>query len=363
MPRIRFESVEKCYGSVQVLPPFDLTFEDGEFTVLVGPSGCGKSTTLRMLAGLEDLTSGEIWFDDTPISHLEPKDRDIAMVFQDYALYPHMNIARNMSFALRLQKVPKKVIDEKVARVAEMLGIQDLLARKPGELSGGQRQRVAMGRALVRDAATFLFDEPLSNLDAKLRGKMRTELAEMRNSLDKNMVYVTHDQVEAMTLGDRIVVMANGLVQQEGSAEDLFKTPANRFVAGFIGSPTMNFLDADLVEADGRLFARGDGFDLALADDLARRLDKAARRRVIIGIRPSCFRPAGAEGAAGSTIDLGVKVSEYLGAQSILVTTCGARDLLVELESSSRVDRGKVMTFAVAPQDIMVFDNETEVRL
>ena len=211
---------------------------------MVGPSGCGKSTTLRILAGLETLSGGEIYFDGKPISALEPKERDIAMVFQDYALYPHMNIIKNMSFALRLQKMPQADIDFKVKRVADMLNIGYLLARKPAELSGGQRQRVAMGRALVRDAATFLFDEPLSNLDAKLRGKMRTELAEMRNTLDKNMIYVTHDQVEAMTLGDRIVVMNNGVIQQQGSPEELFKAPVNKFVAGFIGSPTMNFLDA-----------------------------------------------------------------------------------------------------------------------
>ena len=363
MPRIRFDSVEKSYGSVLVLPPFNLEFEDGEFTVLVGPSGCGKSTTLRMLAGLEDLTSGEIWFDDKPISKLEPKDRDIAMVFQDYALYPHMNIARNMSFALRLQKVPKSTIDEKVARVAEMLGIEDLLGRKPAELSGGQRQRVAMGRALVKDASTFLFDEPLSNLDAKLRGKMRTELAEMRNTLDKNMVYVTHDQVEAMTLGDRIVVMANGLVQQEGTAEELFKAPANKFVAGFIGSPTMNFLDAELIESDGVLKAQGAGFRLDLSSELKERSASVSGRRVILGIRPSCFKLGAEAVSGGSEIELSIKVSEYLGAQSVLVTRCGEQDLVVELESSTRFERDTTMTFSVSPDDIMLFDEKTEIRI
>ncbi|MEM9814407.1 MAG: ABC transporter ATP-binding protein, partial [Pseudomonadota bacterium] len=198
MPRIVLDKIEKSFGSVRVLQPLELEFADGEFTVLVGPSGCGKSTTLRILAGLETPTGGEIYFDDRPITGLEPKDRDIAMVFQDYALYPHMNIARNMSFALRLARVPKAEITTKVGRVAEMLNIAHLLERKPAELSGGQRQRVAMGRALVRDAGTFLFDEPLSNLDAKLRARMRTELAEMRDRIDKNMIYVTHDQIEAM---------------------------------------------------------------------------------------------------------------------------------------------------------------------
>ncbi len=362
MPSIRFDSVEKRFGPVQVLPPFDLQFDDGEFTVLVGPSGCGKSTTLRMLAGLEDLTSGEIWFDDKPISKLEPKDRDIAMVFQDYALYPHMNIAKNMSFALRLQKVPKKQIDEKVARVAEMLGIERLLSRKPGELSGGQRQRVAMGRALVRDASTFLFDEPLSNLDAKLRSKMRTELAEMRNTLDKNMVYVTHDQVEAMTLGDRIVVMANGLVQQEGTAETLFKEPVNKFVAGFIGSPAMNFLDAELVEHNGDIAVKGAEFLLSLSASMRERVASATSSEVIIGIRPSCFKIASEASTKGSHVRLYIKVSEYLGAQSILATMCGEQELLVELESSSRLERGTTVDFQVDPEDIMVFDKTTEIR-
>ncbi|MQX37260.1 ABC transporter ATP-binding protein [Roseospira navarrensis] len=363
MPRIRFDSVEKRFGQTMVLPPFDLDFDDGEFTVLVGPSGCGKSTTLRMLAGLEEVTSGEIWFDDRPISRLEPKDRDIAMVFQDYALYPHMNIAKNMSFALRLQKVPKAEIDAKVAKVAEMLGIEQLLGRKPGELSGGQRQRVAMGRALVRDASTFLFDEPLSNLDAKLRGKMRTELAEMRNTLDKNMVYVTHDQVEAMTLGDRIVVMANGLVQQQGSAEDLFKTPANKFVAGFIGSPTMNFLDATLVDDGGTLTAQGPGFSFALPPSMRERTAGLSGPEVIAGIRPASFALAPDDAPAGSRIDLSIKVSEYLGTQTILVTTCGDHEILVELDSGARFQRGTTMGFVVDPETIMIFDKKTELRL
>jgi multiple sugar transport system ATP-binding protein len=210
MPTIRLERLVKRYGGVEVLHGVDLTMAENEFTVLVGPSGCGKSTTLRMIAGLETVSAGEIYMDDRPVSHLEPKERDLAMVFQDYALYPHMDVARNMSFALRLEKRPKAEIDAKVREVAEMLGLTPYLRRKPGELSGGQRQRVAMGRALTRDSATFLFDEPLSNLDAKLRGQMRAELALMRQRVHKNMVYVTHDQIEAMTLADRIVVMHAG---------------------------------------------------------------------------------------------------------------------------------------------------------
>ncbi|EFO32074.1 sn-glycerol-3-phosphate import ATP-binding protein UgpC [Roseibium sp. TrichSKD4] len=360
MPEIVFDKVEKSFGSVKVLPPIDLTLADGEFTVLVGPSGCGKSTTLRILAGLESLSGGEIYFDGTPISRLEPKERDIAMVFQDYALYPHMNIAQNMSFALRLAKAPKAEIDEKVQRVGKMLGIAHLLNRKPAELSGGQRQRVAMGRALVRDAGTFLFDEPLSNLDAKLRGKMRTELAEMRDSIDKNMVYVTHDQVEAMTLGDRIVVMKDGIIQQQGTPEELFKSPVNQFVAGFIGSPPMNFLEGELIEEKGKLWIRGEGFLVPIAKDAQSRLQDASDRKVIAGIRPSSFTT---DPTIGAPIDLQVIVSEYLGALSVLATKCGENEVLVEVPSASPIPSGAAHTFGINTEDLMIFDRASGVRL
>lgn len=356
MPRIRFEKIEKSYGPVQVLPPLDLELEDGEFTVLVGPSGSGKSTTLRILAGLEDLSAGEIYFDDTPISHLAPKDRDLAMVFQDYALYPHLNVAKNMSFALRLQRVDKAEIDSRVSRVAGMLNIGHLLDRKPAELSGGQRQRVAMGRVLVRDTSTLLFDEPLSNLDAKLRGKMRTELAEMRDQLDKNMVYVTHDQIEAMTLGDRIVVMSEGVIQQQGSPEELFKRPANKFVAGFIGSPTMNFLDAELVREGDTLFAKGPAFQLALDESKYGNLGAYYDRAVGVGIRPSAFETGT---AGGATIDLQVAVCEYLGDHSVLVTRAGDTEILVEQPGGTPVPAGTTATFGIPTEHIMLFENST----
>jgi multiple sugar transport system ATP-binding protein len=360
LPKIVFDQVTKRFGALEVLPPLDLTLEDGEFTVLVGPSGCGKSTTLRILAGLEALTGGEIFFDGRPISRLEPKDRDIAMVFQDYALYPHMNIARNMSFALRLARVPKAQIDEKVQRVATMLNIAHLLHRKPAELSGGQRQRVAMGRALVRDAGTFLFDEPLSNLDAKLRAKMRTELAEMRTSIDKNMVYVTHDQVEAMTLGDRIVVMNEGRIQQQGSPEELFRRPVNTFVAGFIGSPTMNFIPAELVE-DGGLRVRGAGFDLPLPADLAQRLSGANGRKVTLGIRPSSFH---LDTSGRPPVTLQIVVAEYLGAQTVLATRLpDGTSLLVEIASASPFKAGSTVSFGAATDEILIFDRETGLTL
>ena len=363
MPSIVFDGVEKSFGATRVLHPLDLTLDDGEFTVLVGPSGCGKSTTLRILAGLETLSGGEITFDGRPISRLEPKARDVAMVFQDYALYPHMNIAKNMSFALRLARTPKAEIERRVTEVARILNISELLRRKPAELSGGQRQRVAMGRAMVRDAGTFLFDEPLSNLDAKLRARMRTELAEMRDRLDKNMVYVTHDQIEAMTLGDRIVVMKDGVIQQQGTPETLFKDPANRFVAGFIGSPRMNLLEARLEGEGDALVAVGDGFRLPLSAVQARAL--AARPgsddRAVLGIRPSAFVEPETPDAHG--IALRVVVAEYLGAQSVLMTRLGEAEVLVERASDSPVRGGTTLGVGVRSEDVLLFDAGSGLRI
>jgi multiple sugar transport system ATP-binding protein len=361
MPRISIRQLRKAYGPVSVIEGLDLEIADREFTVLVGPSGCGKSTTLRMIAGLEDVSGGEIWIGDREVSGLDPKDRDIAMVFQDYALYPHMDVARNMSFALRLARLPKAEIDARVGRVAEMLSISHLLNRKPAALSGGQRQRVAMGRALVRDASVFLFDEPLSNLDAKLRGQMRAELALMRRRVEKNMVYVTHDQVEAMTLADRIVVMHHGKIQQQGSPQQLYKRPANRFVAGFIGSPPMNFLKAELQESDGRLVARGAGFALALQEERKAAAASLRGRSVEIGVRPSAFRPAGADEA--DAIQLDVLVSEYVGAQSVLVCDCAGARVLVEVGSEDPIPAEGRLRASVDPASIHLFDPQTEAAL
>lgn len=361
MPQISIRQLRKAYGPVSVIEGLDLEIADREFTVLVGPSGCGKSTTLRMIAGLEDVSGGEIWIGDREVSGLDPKDRDIAMVFQDYALYPHMDVARNMSFALRLARLPKSEIDARVGRVAEMLSISHLLNRKPAALSGGQRQRVAMGRALVRDASVFLFDEPLSNLDAKLRGQMRAELALMRRRVEKNMVYVTHDQVEAMTLADRIVVMHHGKIQQQGSPQELYKRPANRFVAGFIGSPPMNFLKAELEESDGSLFVRGAGFRLALSDERKRAVAALRGRLVEVGIRPSAFRLAASGKAGGAELD--VLVSEYVGAQSVLVCDCAGARILVEVGSEDPILAEGRISASVDPSAIHLFDPQTEAAL
>ena len=360
MPHIKLENLVKLYGSVEVLHGINLEFEANEFTALVGPSGCGKSTTLRMLAGLETVSDGEIYIDGRPVSKLEPKDRDLAMVFQDYALYPHMDVARNISFALRLQKRPRDEIHRRVREVADIVGLGEFLHRKPGELSGGQRQRVAMARALAKDSSIFLFDEPLSNLDAKLRGQMRAELALIRQRVQKNMVYVTHDQIEAMTLADRIVVMHDGHVQQEGTPEELFKRPANRFVAGFLGSPPMNFLAVDLVEDLGRIYAAGQGFRIALPPGRVEGLRVGSG--LVMGIRPTdlSFDPGAAEEAA---MELNVLVSEYVGAQSVLLCKCGDARVTVELKSEMPIALGETLRFAVRPECIHLFDRETDVAL
>jgi len=361
MPEIRLENLVKRYGDVQVLHGIDLAMAENEFTVLVGPSGCGKSTTLRMVAGLESVSGGEIYVDGTPISHLDPKDRGLAMVFQDYALYPHMDVARNISFALRLQKRPKAEIEAKVREVADIVGLTEFLHRKPGALSGGQRQRVAMARALAKDSGIFLFDEPLSNLDAKLRGQMRAELAIMCQRVQKNMIYVTHDQIEAMTLADRIVVMNGGHIQQQGTPEELFKRPTNKFVAGFLGSPPMNFMDAMLQDKGGTLHAVGQGFNIALPAAKSKSIGRTSGD-VTLGIRPSDLN-FNANAPDDQAFDLRVQVSEYIGAQSVLVCQAGGSQITVELKSETPIALGETLRFAVRPEGLHLFDRETEAAL
>ena len=362
MPRIRLEGLTKKYGAVEVLHGIDLEMANNEFTVLVGPSGCGKSTTLRMIAGLEDVSDGEIYVDDVPVSHLEPKDRDLAMVFQDYALYPHMNVAQNISFALRLAKRPKAEVDAKVRQVAEMVGLTDFLGRKPGALSGGQRQRVAMARALAKDSGIFLFDEPLSNLDAKLRGQMRAELAMMSQQVEKSMIYVTHDQIEAMTLADRIVVMHDGYIQQQGTPEDLFKRPANKFVAGFLGMPPMNFLNCEIEARETDTFVKGEGFALRLQGEIAEKAARHSSKAVTLGVRPSDLSFAG-NAQPEDSLTLDVKVSEYVGAQSVLLCACGDANVTVEVNSETPMALGETLVFEVNPARVHLFDRESEIAL
>src|SRR5215208_3948073 len=285
MAQVVMRGLNKNYDEVHAVKDVNLEIDDKEFVVLVGPSGCGKTTTLRMVAGLESITSGRILIDDQVVNDLAPMDRDIAMVFQNYALYPHMSVYDNMAFGLKMRKFDKAMIQQRVNHAAEILGIHEYLRRKPRQLSGGQRQRVALGRAIVRHPRVFLFDEPLSNLDAKLRVQMRVELKTLHERLGTTAIYVTHDQVEAMTLGDRVVVMKDGWVQQVGEPLELYNQPANKFVAGFIGSPAMNFANVTLTQANGSLLAENKGLRITLPDEIAQRLRGGAGRDVTLGIR------------------------------------------------------------------------------
>src|SRR6516164_9365391 len=286
MAKVLLEQVSKQFGNVLAVNNVTLDVPDRQFTVLVGPSGCGKTTCLRLIAGLEESTAGNIYIGERLVNDVAPKDRDIAMVFQNYALYPHMTVYDNMAFGLRLRKYPRPEIDRRVKEAAEMLGIQELLKRKPRQLSGGQRQRVALGRAIVRHPRVFLFDEPLSNLDAKLLVQMRVELKKLHDRLGTTAIYVTHDQVEAMTLGDRVVVMKDGLVQQVGEPLELYNNPANKFVAGFIGSPSMNFASVTVTEANGSLIVENAGLCIKLPVETAQRLRGHIGREITLGVRP-----------------------------------------------------------------------------
>src|SRR5580698_5856205 len=314
MAQVVMRALNKTYdGDVHAVKDVNLDIRDKEFMVFVGPSGCGKTTTLRMVAGLESITSGRILIDDTVVNDLPPMDRDIAMVFQNYALYPHMSVYDNMAFGLKMRKFDKPEIQKRVREAAEILGIHELLKRKPRQLSGGQRQRVALGRAIVRHPQVFLFDEPLSNLDAKLRVQMRVELKKLHERLGTTAIYVTHDQVEAMTLGDRVVVMKDGLVQQVGDPMELYNEPANRFVAGFIGSPAMNFADVRITGESGAVWAEAEGMRVKVPAPLQARLAPYTGKPATFGIRPEDLHIAGAGDPAELTFDAAVEVVERLG--------------------------------------------------
>ncbi|GGM78904.1 ABC transporter ATP-binding protein [Thermopolyspora flexuosa] len=321
MASIVLRHVDKVYGGgVKAVNDLNLEIKDGEFMVLVGPSGCGKSTALRMIAGLEDITSGEILIGDRVVNHLPPKDRDIAMVFQNYALYPHMTVEENLAFGLKLRKMPKAEIQKRVQEAAKMLGLEQYLKRKPAALSGGQRQRVAMGRAIVREPQAFLMDEPLSNLDAKLRVSMRASLNTLHERLGVTTVYVTHDQVEAMTLGDRVCVLRDGVLQQVDTPQNLFDNPVNLFVAGFMGSPSMNFTRAELVRGDGGAYVAFAGYRLPVPDSTFAEkpgLDRYLGRKIILGIRPSDFEDVSAahDHAGWARMPVRAEVTEELGSE------------------------------------------------
>jgi multiple sugar transport system ATP-binding protein len=340
MAQVLLKNLTKKFDEVVAVNTVNLEISDREFVVLVGPSGCGKTTTLRMVAGLEEITEGDIYIGDRLVNNLASKDRNIAMVFQSYALYPHMKVFDNMAFGLKMRKIPKEERKTLVNDAAEILGIQDLLDRKPKQLSGGQRQRVALGRAIVRKPDVFLFDEPLSNLDAKLRVQMRTELIKLHNRLLSTSVYVTHDQVEAMTMGDRIVVMNDGLIQQVGSPLDLYNKPANLFVAGFIGSPSMNFVDCRIGEENGSVLIETSGFKVALPEDLAAKVKAADAADFIFGVRPEDITKKGAgepSARKSETVVARINVIETLGKETYLDITAGTDNLTAIISPSTQV--------------------------
>jgi len=366
MAELRLERVCKRFGEVEAVSDVDLEIADGELAVLVGPSGCGKSTTLRMIAGLEAISSGEIRIGDRRVNDLPPRDRDIAMVFQSYALYPHMTVRDNLEFGLRMRRMPRAEIAERVQQAATLLGIEELLERRPKQLSGGQRQRVAMGRAIVRHPAVFLFDEPLSNLDAKLRGRMRTELSRLHDRLRTTTVYVTHDQVEAMTLADKIVVMNRGLVQQVGDPLELYQHPANRFVAGFIGTPAMNFIDGRLSHRNDHLAFVSDGLELPLPAALAARLGDQALEipEVALGIRPTGLTlEAVGEAPGAGALQARVAAREPLGAEIYLHLASSCGDLVARVDAHSPLRKGDRVQVGLPSSELHLFDTLTETSL
>ncbi len=359
MARVLIKNVTKAYGDTEIIHGINVAIEDGEFIVIVGPSGCGKTTLLRMIAGLEEISSGTISIGEKIVNELEPKDRDIAMVFQNYALYPHMTVFKNMAYGLKLRKLSKKDIKSRVAQAAKLLQLEELLDRKPRQLSGGQRQRVAMGRCIVREPNVFLFDEPLSNLDAKLRVQMRLELRNLHRRLKVTSIYVTHDQVEAMTLGDRLVVINDGYVQQIGSPIDLYEQPSTRFVAGFIGSPSMNFIDGRISD-NGKLAELSKNLHLPLNPDTTAGQEG---RKVTVGIRPEHFSLT--EHIEQFTFSLMVDHTEFHGADTIVYGRLSNNEelLTVRLPHIRRVDPEKPLLLTVAPECIHLFEQKTGERI
>ncbi len=364
MAGIMFKDIKKVYdGGVTAVHEFNLEIEDKEFIILVGPSGCGKSTTLRMVAGLEDITSGNLHIGERLVNNVSPKDRDIAMVFQNYALYPHMSVYNNMAFGLKLRKAPKDEIDKKVREAAKVLDIEHLLDRKPKALSGGQRQRVALGRAMVRNPSVFLLDEPLSNLDAKLRAAMRTEITKLHKRLQTTFIYVTHDQVEAMTMGDRIVVMKDGFIQQVDTPQNLYDKPHNLFVAGFIGSPQMNFINCKIIEKDKIFFAKFEQFELSLPQERFSNdiMEKYRDKEVTIGIRPEDLHREDSflEAENASLIEATVDIAEMMGSEIYIHLNCMSTQIITKTPTRYRAKEGETVKLAVNTNKIHIFDKDT----
>lgn len=363
MAQVVLKQINKFYDSVHAVKDVNLTINDREFMVFVGPSGCGKTTTLRMVAGLEAITSGNILIGEQIVNELPPMDRDIAMVFQNYALYPHMSVFDNMAFGLKMRKFDKAEIKQRVKQAADILGIEQLLERKPRQLSGGQRQRVALGRAIVRHPQVFLFDEPLSNLDAKLRVQMRVELKKLHERLGTTAIYVTHDQVEAMTLGDRVVVMRDGWVQQVGEPLELYNSPANKFVAGFIGSPAMNFAAVEVRDIGGELWAENSGMRLKVPDQNVAGLKGRVGQQVTIGMRPEDLRVANGADPAEYSFDAVVEVVEQLGSEILLDVSVGPCAMVAAVEPSLKTKVHEKLRLAANPDRVHFFDVATEVAI
>ncbi len=364
MARVELRNIKKIYpGGFEAVKGANLVVEDKEFVVLVGPSGCGKSTTLRMVAGLEEITSGEIYIGDRLVNDVAPKDRDIAMVFQNYALYPHMTVYKNMAFGLMLRKFPKAEIDRRVREAAEILGITELLDRRPKALSGGQRQRVAVGRAIVRQPKVFLFDEPLSNLDAKLRVQMRAEIAKLHNRLQSTMIYVTHDQVEAMTMGDRIVVMHKGEIQQVDEPLEIYRRPKNRFVAGFIGSPPMNMINGKIEGEAGSLYFRDNGGHITLEVPHAMHgpLTEYIGKAVTIGIRPEDLSENESQAlVSGRSIEAPVEVVEPMGSEINIYINIGGQLATARIKADATPEENKTHVLDVNMNNVHFFDPVNE---
>ncbi len=363
MADVSLRKLYKSYGPVDVVHGVDLNIQHNEFVVLIGPSGCGKSTILRMIAGLEDITGGTIAIGGTVVNELEPKDRDIAMVFQDYALYPHMSVYENMAFGLRYRGIPAPEIHSRVQGAASMLGLDQLLHRRPRQLSGGQRQRVAMGRAIVRNPKVFLFDEPLSNLDAKLRVQVRTEIKKLHERVATTVIYVTHDQVEAMTLADRIVVLKNGRIEQVGTPEEVYDSPATAFVAGFIGAPTMNLVSGRLVSEGAGLSVRvGDDLVLPVPADRGSRYDHFRDRDILVGLRPEHLAVSPGPNS-GPPIDIAADVVEPLGADTLVFFNTGGREMVARVPPGAARRRGDRVRLHPELSRIHLFDPSTEARI
>jgi multiple sugar transport system ATP-binding protein len=362
MGNVRLKNIAKTYdGKVDVISDASFEIRDGEFVVLVGPSGCGKSTLLRMIAGLEDITRGDLFIDDKRVNDLPPKDRNIAMVFQNYALYPHMTAYQNMAFGLKLKKVRKSVIKERVNKAAEILEIEELLQRKPQAMSGGQRQRIAIGRAIVRDPKVFLFDEPLSNLDAKLRVQMRVELQKLHTRLKTTMIYVTHDQTEAMTLGDRIVVLKDGDIMQIGTPMELYNEPDNMFVAGFIGSPPINFIEGDIKNTGSLVFVNEKlNLRINISQMANKGISKYANKRIAMGIRPENIseRPSGENNFQKCSIL--ISAIEQMGNEMLIYTQLDDKQLTARLSPDTSIRSGDMMDIYLDVNRMHFFDLETE---